>query len=35
MAYPVLRHRIILSFEAQRKGLSADDVIKQVLEKVK
>lgn len=35
VAYPVLRHRIILSFEAQRKGLSPDDVIKQVLEKAK
>lgn len=31
MAYPVLRHRIILSFEAERQNLSEDDVIKQLL----
>ena len=31
MAYPVLRHRIILSFEAERQNLSEDDVIKQML----
>ena len=35
MAYPVLRHRIILNFEAERKGLTTDDTIKQLLEKVK
>jgi len=35
MAYPVLRHRIILNFEAERKGLSPDDAIKQILEHVK
>ncbi len=35
MAYPVLRHRIILNFEAERKGLSTDDVIKEILQKVK
>ncbi|MBI5391946.1 AAA family ATPase [Candidatus Woesearchaeota archaeon] len=33
MAYPVLRHRIILSFEADRQNLSEDDVIKQLLKK--
>ncbi len=31
MALPVLRHRIILNFEAQRKNLSEDDVIKELL----
>ncbi|PIN86161.1 AAA family ATPase [Candidatus Woesearchaeota archaeon CG10_big_fil_rev_8_21_14_0_10_44_13] len=35
MAYPVLRHRIILNFEAERKGMSADDVVKEILTKVK
>ncbi len=35
IAYPVLRHRIILSFDAERKGLTTDDVIREVLEKVK
>ncbi len=34
MAYPVLRHRIILNFEAERKGLTTDDVIKEILDKV-
>ena len=31
MALPVLRHRIILTFEAERSGLAADDVIKKLL----
>jgi len=35
IAYPVLRHRIILNFEAERKGISTDDAIKQILEKIK
>jgi MoxR-like ATPase len=35
MAYPVLRHRIILNFEAERKGLTADDAITQLLQNVK
>ncbi len=34
MAYPVLRHRIVLNFEAERKGLTTDDVIKKILDKV-
>ena len=33
MAYPILRHRIILNFEAERKGLTNDDVIRKILEK--
>jgi MoxR-like ATPase len=35
MAYPVLRHRIILNFEAERKGMKTDDAIKEILNKVK
>lgn len=35
MAYPILRHRIILSFEAERKGMTPDDVIKELMAKVK
>jgi len=31
MAYPILRHRIILNFEAERQGMSTDDVIKDIL----
>ncbi|MDD9954256.1 MAG: MoxR family ATPase [Candidatus Woesearchaeota archaeon] len=31
VAFPVLRHRIVLSFKAERAGKSADDVIKEVL----
>ncbi|RMD58674.1 AAA family ATPase, partial [Candidatus Woesearchaeota archaeon] len=31
MAYPILRHRIILSFEAERQNMHADDVIKTLL----
>lgn len=35
MAYPVLRHRIILNFEADRRALSTDDAITELLKKVK
>jgi len=31
MAYPVLRHRIILSFKAEREGKNSDDVIREIL----
>jgi len=31
MAYPILRHRIILSFEAERKNMDEDDVIKELI----
>ena len=31
MAMPVLRHRVILSFEAERQGLSVDDAIKKLI----
>jgi MoxR-like ATPase len=31
MAFPVLRHRIILNFDSERKGITTDDVIKTIL----
>ncbi|HII88203.1 TPA: MoxR family ATPase [Candidatus Woesearchaeota archaeon] len=33
MAFPILRHRIILNFEAEKEGLSTDDVITELLTK--
>ncbi|MBI3032794.1 MoxR family ATPase [Candidatus Woesearchaeota archaeon] len=33
LAYPVLRHRIVLNFEAERKGMTTDDVIREILKK--
>ncbi len=35
MAYPILRHRIILNFEAERRGLTTDDIIKEIITKTK
>jgi len=35
MAYPVLRHRILLNFEAERKGMTPDDAIKTFVDKMK
>jgi len=35
MAYPVLRHRLILNFEAERKGLTPDGAIKMMIDKTK
>ena len=32
VAYPVLRHRILLSFDAIAEGVSADTVIAQIIE---
>ena len=34
LAYPVLRHRIMLSPEKEMEGLTPDDLIKQVLQKI-
>jgi len=34
LAYPVLRHRIILTPEKEMEGLTTDDLIKQVLQKI-
>jgi MoxR-like ATPase len=31
MAYPILRHRIILNFKAEREGKTTDDVIREIL----
>jgi MoxR-like ATPase len=35
MAYPVLRHRIILNFDAERKGMTTDDAVAELLKQVK
>jgi MoxR-like ATPase len=35
MSYPILRHRIILSFESERKGLTPDQVITDILKELK
>lgn len=34
MAYPVLRHRLLLSFQAERQGLTSDDVITELIKKL-
>ncbi len=34
VSYPVLRHRIILNFEAERQGLTTDQAITNILKKV-
>jgi len=33
-AYPALRHRMILNFEGEAESINADDIIKEILEKV-
>jgi len=35
VAYDVLRHRIILNYKAEAKGINSDEIIKRVLESVK
>ena len=35
MAYPVLRHRIILSFESERRGVTTDQIITDILKEYK
>ncbi len=35
MAYPVLRHRLILTFEAERSGMTPDQAIEDIIRKVK
>lgn len=35
VAFPVLRHRIMLNFEAERKGMTQDDAVKTLLDKIK
>jgi MoxR-like ATPase len=34
VALPVLRHRIMLSPEKEMEGVSADEVVKQIVDKV-
>jgi MoxR-like ATPase len=35
IAYPVLRHRILLNYEAEAEKVSSDTIIKYILEKIK
>ena len=35
MAYPILRHRIILNFEAERKGMTTDDAVTEIIKRAK
>jgi MoxR-like ATPase len=35
MAYPVLRHRLILTFEAERSGITPDQAIEEIIRKLK
>jgi MoxR-like ATPase len=35
VAYPALRHRLVLSFEALADGVSADEIIGQIIDSVK
>ena len=35
VAHDVLRHRIILTFEAEAEGNTSDDLINKILEKVR
>ena len=34
MAFDVLRHRILLTFEAEAEGMTADTVIERLVERV-
>ncbi|MCM4158664.1 MoxR family ATPase [Antarcticibacterium flavum] len=34
VAYPVLRHRVIVNFKAEAEGITADDVTKKLLEEI-
>ncbi|MCS4541020.1 MAG: hypothetical protein HY929_01655 [Euryarchaeota archaeon] len=34
MAYPILRHRIILTFDAERKGITQDAVVNEIIQKL-
>ena len=34
MAFDVLRHRVILSYEAEAEGVSSDDFIKQLIARI-
>lgn len=34
MAYDVLRHRILLTFEAEAEGMTADSVLQRLIDRV-
>ena len=34
LAYPVLRHRILINFHAESEGITSEDIIKRLLEAV-
>jgi MoxR-like ATPase len=34
MAFPVLRHRVLLTYEAEAEGISSDNIIEMILQKV-
>jgi len=34
MAYPILRHRLILNFNSEREGITTDDVIERILKEI-
>ncbi|MCS3924703.1 AAA family ATPase [Methanosalsum natronophilum] len=34
MAYPILRHRIVLTFESERKGISSEQIISELIKKI-
>ena len=34
VAYPVLRHRILVNFKAEARGITADDVTNKLLERI-
>jgi MoxR-like ATPase len=33
MAYPILRHRIVLTFESERRNISTDQVISEIIKR--
>ncbi|MBW2967011.1 ATPase, partial [Candidatus Woesearchaeota archaeon] len=35
VAYDVLRHRILLSYEAEAEDVTSDEIIRKILDKVK
>jgi len=35
MVYPVLRHRVVLNFEAERKGMTVDNAVAELVKKAK
>jgi MoxR-like ATPase len=34
VAYDILRHRILVSFEAEAQGIDSEEVIKKILERI-